>query len=89
MTGHMSRQAVFLKSVLNEAYLHKRQQQLRHANTDQINAVSELVMNTFFVSVPQVRQTLKRLKPYPKQLRVLSNPRQSIKRRRGLMMHQL
>ena len=34
MTGRMSRQAAFLKSVLNEAELHKRQQQLRHANTD-------------------------------------------------------
>ena len=33
----MSRQATFLKSVLNEANLYKRQQQLRHANTDQIN----------------------------------------------------
>ena len=42
----MSRQAAFLKSVLNEAKLHKRQQQLRHANTDQINAVCELVINT-------------------------------------------
>ena len=89
MTGRMSRQAAFLKSVLNEAKLHKRQQQLRHANTDQINAVSELVMNTIRGTVPQGRQTLRRLKPYAKELRVIASPRQSIKRRRGLMMHQL
>ena len=89
MTGRMSRQAAFLKSVFNEAKLHKRQQQLRHANTDQINAVSELVMNTIRGTVPQGRQTLRRLKPYAKELRVIASPRQSIKRRRGLMMHQL
>ena len=89
MTGRMSRQAAFLKSVLNEAELHKRQQQLRHANTDHINAVSELVMNTIRGAVPQGRQTLRRLKPYAKELRVIASPRQSIKRRRELMMHQL
>lgn len=71
----MSRQATFLKSVLNEANLYKRQQQLRHANTDQINAVCELLMNTLRGAVPKGRQTL------------TANPRQSIKRRRGLMMH--
>ena len=54
----MSRQAAFLKSVLNEAKSHKRQQQLRHANTNQIN-VSELVMNTICGAVPQERQTLR------------------------------
>lgn len=49
----MSRQATFLKSVLNEANLYKRQQQLRHANTDQINAVCELLMNTLRGAVPK------------------------------------
>lgn len=38
MVRRMSRQATFLKGVLNEANLHKRQQQLRCANPDQINA---------------------------------------------------
>ena len=53
----MSRQAAFLKSVLNEAKLHKRQQQLRHANTDQINAVSELVMNTIRGAETNIKET--------------------------------
>ena len=88
MTGCMSSQAAFLKSVFNEAKLHKRQQQLPHANTDQIN-VSELVMNSICGSGPQERQTLRKLKPYGKQLPVIANPWQSIKRPRGLMMHQL
>ena len=34
MTVRMSHQAAVLKSVLNEAKLHKCQQQLRHENTD-------------------------------------------------------
>ena len=58
MTGCISSQAAFLKSVFNEAKLHKRQQQLRHANTNQIN-VSELVMNAICGAVPQERQTLR------------------------------
>lgn len=66
MTGQMSRQATFLKSVLNEANLYKRQQQLRHANADQINAVCELLMNTLRGAVPKGRQTLRRFKPHAK-----------------------
>ena len=46
-------------------------------------------MNIICGAVPQGRQTLRRLKPYAKQLRVIANPWQSIKRPRGLMMHQL
>ena len=45
MTGRMTRQSHFLSDVL-EANQNKRQQKLRYANADQINAVSELVMNT-------------------------------------------
>lgn len=52
--------------MLNEANLHKRQQQLRHANTDQINAVSELLMNTLRAAVHKGRQTLRRFRPHAK-----------------------
>ena len=45
MTGRMTRQSHFLNDVLKEANQHKRQQKLGYANADQINAVSELVMN--------------------------------------------
>lgn len=71
----------------SKANLHKRQQQLRYANPDQINAVSELLMNTLRGIVPKGRMTLRRLKPYAEHLRIIANPQQSIKRR--LMMHQL
>ena len=41
----LQRQWPFLKSVLKEANRQKRQELLQHANADQINAVSELVLN--------------------------------------------
>lgn len=77
------------KSVLNEANAHKRQQRLRYANIDQINAVSELVRNTLRGVVPQGKFTLKRMRPHASALRFIANPRNSAKRRRHTMIHQL
>ena len=57
MGWRMERQAPFLKSVLQEANQHKRQELLRMANADQINAISELVMNTLRGTVPRSRHT--------------------------------
>ena len=51
--------------------------------------MSELVMNAIRDAVPQGIQTLRRHKPYAKELRVIASLRQSIKMQRGLMMHQL
>ena len=85
----MTRQGAFLKDVLKEANENKRQQKLRYANADQINAMSELVMNTLRGAVRPNRKTVTQLKLYSHQLRVIASPRNSIKRRRQLMMHQL
>ena len=41
MEWRMERQAPFLKSVLQEANQHNRQELLRMANADYINAISE------------------------------------------------
>ena len=49
----MERQTPFLKSVLQEADQDKRQELLRMANADQINVISELVMNTIRGTVPR------------------------------------
>ena len=77
--GRMTRQGHFLNDVLKEANQNKRQQKLRYANADQINAVSELVMNTLRGSVKPGRKTVSHLKPYRQSLRIIANPRQSIK----------
>ena len=89
MTGRMTRQSHFLRDVLKEANQNKRQQKLRYANADQINAVGELVMNTLRGAVRPGRKTVSHLKPYRQSLRVIANPRQSIKRCRQLMSQQI
>ena len=89
MTGRMSRQEAFLNDLLKEANHHKRQQKLRYANADQINAVSELVMNTLRGAIRPVRKTARKSKPYSQQLRLIASPRQSIRSRRHLMSQQL
>ena len=84
----MERQAPFLKSVLQEANQHQRQELLRMANADQINAISELVMNTIRGTVPRSRHTTSLLKPHAQSLRAMSKPVYSMKRRHPIMMAQ-
>ena len=88
MGWRMERQAPFLKSVLREADNHKRQELLRLANADQINAISELVMNTIRGTVPRSRHTITLLKPHAQSLRAMAKPAHSVKRRRAIMMSQ-
>ena len=83
----MKREA-FLKSVLQEADYHKRQKLLRMANEDQINAISELVMNTIRGTVPRFRQTITLLKHHAQSLRAMAKPAHSVKHRRVIMMSQ-
>lgn len=89
MAGRMSRQAIFLKDLLNEANNNKRQQKFRYANTDQINAISELVMNILKGNVRQGRTMLSRLKLQTRHLRKIASLQNSMKTRRQFMMHQL
>ena len=88
MEWRMERQGPFLKSVLQEANQHKRQELLRMANADQINAISELVMNTLRGTVPRSRHTITLLKPHAQSLRAVAKPAHSVKRRRAIMMAQ-
>ena len=78
----------FLRSVLRTANANKRKQLLQLANADQINAVSELVLNVLKGVAPPSRYTLERLRPHKNVLRQMSKMRSSIKRQRQLMMNQ-
>ena len=49
----MERQASFLKTVLRDGQAHGHQELLQLANADQINAISELVMNSLKGVVPR------------------------------------
>ena len=64
MAWRMERQAPFLKSVLQEANQHKRQELLRMGHADQNNTISELVMNILRGTVPRPQHTITLLKPH-------------------------
>ena len=84
----MQRQAPFLRSVLRQADANKRKQLLQLANADQINTISELVLNVLKGHAPRSRYTLERLRPHSQALRDMSKRRSSIKRRRQVMIDQ-
>ena len=46
-------------------------------------------MNTLRGAISPGRKIVPKLKPYSEQLRLIASPRQSVKRRRKLMIHQL
>ena len=62
----LQRQLPFLRSVLKEANRFKRQELLQHANADQINTVSELVLNLLKSNIPVTPPIMAQLRPYKK-----------------------
>ena len=88
MGERFTRQRPFLKTVLAEADRHRRNQLLRMATADQINAISELALNTLRGVVPRGRDTVRLLRPYQDALRQLAQCRRSVKSRKGLLMSQ-
>lgn len=84
----IQRQWGFLTSLLDEAKDHARQEMLRHANKDQINAVSELVMNTVRGHHPVPPSVVARLRPYKKPLRQLIRRKDSVLKRRRVLQAQ-
>ena len=81
-------QLPFLRSVLKEADQHRRRERLQLANADQINAVSELVMNTLRGNVPLSPANYKILLPHRNVLREMAGKKNSIKKRREIMQSQ-
>jgi len=59
--NRLRRQRPFLNSIPKEANRFKRQELLKHANADQINAVSEMVLNLLKKRIPVTPQTLRKL----------------------------
>ena len=76
----LRRQLPFLRPMLQEANSSKRQELLQHANADQINAVSELVLNFLKNKIPETPPMLAKLQPYKKVLRDLGCRRHSVKK---------
>jgi len=82
------RQQPFLQSVLKEANRKKRRELLHHANSDQINSISEVALNLLKNRIPLTPQIMAKLRPHKKALRTLAQRRQSLKKRRELLMQQ-
>ena len=84
----LRRQLPFLRSVLKEANRFKRQELLQHANADQVNAVSELVLNLLKQNIPVTPATMNQLRPYKNVLHNLGRRKHSLKKRRQWLVAQ-
>ena len=84
----LRRQRPFLESILQESNRFKRQALLQHANKDQINAVSEMVLNLLKNNIPVKPQTLRTLQRHKNVLREVGKRKNSVKRRRQHLLKQ-
>ena len=82
--SRMTRQKPFLQGLLREAKKHRRDEMLQMANSDQINALSELSLNLLKNNIPVSSAVVRKLKPHKVLLRELAKRRQSVKARKEL-----
>ena len=82
------RHRAFLLSILREGNRNKRQDLIQHANGEQINAVSELVLNMLKNRVPVSPPLMAKLRRHKKVLKELGRRKNSIKKRRLHLMNQ-
>ena len=78
----LCRQRPFLESILNKSNRFKRQELLELANADQINAISEMILNLLKKRIAIQPSTLAKLKRHKHVLRELAKRKNSLKRRR-------
>ena len=86
--NRLRRQRPFLESILKEANRYKREELLQHANADQVNAVSEMVLNLLKKRIPVQPETFRRRNRHKKVLREVGKRRNSLKRRRAYLLKQ-
>ena len=84
----LRRNLPFLRSVLKSANRRRRNALLRHANKDQINSVSELVLNTLKNNIPLPPRTMAKLRPFRRSLQTVGNRKTSLKKRRETLQKQ-
>lgn len=82
------RQVPFLQSLLTQAKTKQRQAVLRAANKDQINAVSDLVLNALKRNFALPPHVVARAGRYQTMLRRLADRKASLKRRHDLLLRQ-
>lgn len=84
----IQRHRAFLTSILREGNRNIREDMLQHANSDQINAVSEFVLNLLKNRVPLSPPIMAKLKRHKQVLRELAKRRNSIKKRKQHLLNQ-
>ena len=82
------RHRAFLLSILREGNRNKRQDLIQHANGEQINAFSELVLNMLKNRVPVSPPLMAKLRRHKKVLKELGRRKNSIKKGRLHLMNQ-
>ena len=86
--GRLRRQRPFLTSILKEANRNRRRAMLEHADADQINAISEMILNLLKKRIPVDAATYGKLKRHKNVLREVGKRRNSVKRRRQHLLKQ-
>lgn len=88
-SDRLERQAPFIQSLIEASSRPRRRQQiLEHANRDQINAVSDIVLNTLKNNVPLNPHLMAQLRHHKKTLRDLGKHRNSFQHRRDVLLRQ-
>ena len=85
---NVKRNLPFIKSIFRQANRYKRQDMLRHANKDQINAVSEIVLNLLKKRIPVKPPLMAQLRQHKRALREIGRKKNSLKRRRQTLIGQ-
>ena len=88
MSWRVGRQLPFLQSIQKAADHQTCHERLQAVNADQINALSELVMNTLRGQIPVSSSTLTKLRLHQRALREMTRRKHSLKKRRQIMMSQ-
>ena len=86
--GRVNHHVPFIQDILKESNRFKRQEKIRHANKDQINALSEITLNLLKKNIPLSQRTIGKLKPHKNFLRAMSKKNSSVKQRKKLLMKQ-
>lgn len=82
------RQRPFLQAIVSSANRNRRKDFIKHANKDQVNAISEIILNLLKNNVPVTPVTMARLRSYRQILRRIGSRSVSLKKRRQALLNQ-
>ena len=85
---NIKRNLPFIKTIFRQANRYKRQDMLRHANKDQINAVSEIALNLLKKRIPVKPPLMAQLRQHKRALCEIGKKKKSLKRRRQVLINQ-